>query len=159
MHKDLVRMLHKLLQTSIGTAVTGFTKAVISCSGVCSPMLLWTRVVWLGTCSFWRKWQPRTSCWNLLPIENTGFCIFWWKTRSFNTVFITTNSLEHSSNKVYCSDQVGNGCKISFVTVPIDALVHPLCVYSQITASKAVIHCMSCYQKEIGAVTLEEQYK
>ena len=36
LHKDLVRMLHKLLQTSIGTAVTGFTKAVISCLGVCT---------------------------------------------------------------------------------------------------------------------------
>ncbi len=40
LHKDFVRMLHKLLQTSIGTAVTGFTKAVISCSGIRTLFML-----------------------------------------------------------------------------------------------------------------------
>ena len=37
LHKDLVKMMHKRLQTSIGKTVTGHTKAVISCSGVCTP--------------------------------------------------------------------------------------------------------------------------
>jgi hypothetical protein len=34
---DFVKMLHKKLQTSIGTVVTGFTKAVIRCDGVETP--------------------------------------------------------------------------------------------------------------------------
>jgi hypothetical protein len=37
LNKDFVKMLHQRLQTSIGTVVTGFTKAVISCVGVCTP--------------------------------------------------------------------------------------------------------------------------
>ena len=47
LHRDFVKMLHRQLQTSVGTTVTGYTKLVISCLGtshtvLCSPLFPWT---------------------------------------------------------------------------------------------------------------------
>ena len=37
LHGDIVKMLRPRLQTSVGTTVTGYTKAVISCLGIRTP--------------------------------------------------------------------------------------------------------------------------
>jgi hypothetical protein len=58
LHKELVKMLHRRLQTSIGTAVTGFTKAVISCAGVRTPF-------YAHTCFHRHKWYD----WALVSFE------------------------------------------------------------------------------------------
>jgi len=46
---------------------------------------------------------------------------------------------------------------VSFVTVPIEALVHPLCVFPDINKDCTVTLFMLCYPKEIGAATLETE--
>ncbi len=44
-------------------------------------------------------------------------------------MFVKTNSLGHSRKKFIVLIKLGTDFNISFVLVPIDALVHPLCVF------------------------------
>ena len=50
--QDFVKVLHQRLQSSIGIAVTGFTKAVISCAGVRTPF-------YAHPCFHGHKWYDR----------------------------------------------------------------------------------------------------
>jgi hypothetical protein len=43
-------------------------------------------------------------------------------------VFHQTTYLEYSEKNLFVKMKLGNNFYISFVTVPIEALVHPLCV-------------------------------
>ncbi len=95
---------------------------------LCTPLLLRTPMVWLGTCSFSWSEQPRRKDWKSLPIRNTWFLGYWRKTWSCDTVFRKTTSLECSGKVFFVKLKLGTDFNISFVTVPIDALVHPLCV-------------------------------
>ena len=44
-------------------------------------------------------------------------------------MFIKATSLDHSSKKIIVQIKLGIDFTISFVTVPIESLVHPLCVF------------------------------
>ncbi len=91
---------------------------------LCTPLLPRTPMVWLGTCSFSRSKQPRRRNWKSLPIKNTWFLAYWRKTWSCDTVFRKTTSLE-CSGKFFL---LGCNWERISVTVPIEALIHPLYV-------------------------------
>ncbi len=96
---------------------------------LCTPLLPRIPMVWLGTCSFSRSEQPRRTDWNTLPIKNTWFLGYWTITWSCDTVFCKTTSLK-CNGFFFVKMNLGTDFNISFVTVPIEALVHPLCVIS-----------------------------
>ncbi len=93
---------------------------------LCTPLPPRTPMVWLGTCSFSRSEQPRRRDWKWLPIKSTWFLGYWRKTWSCDTVFRKT--MEWCGKKFYCKLKLGTDFNISSVTIPIEALVHPLCV-------------------------------
>ncbi len=95
---------------------------------LCTPLLPRTPMVWLGTCSFLRSEQPRRTDWKSLPLKNTWFLLYWRKMWSCDRVFRKTTSLEYSGKNVFVKMKLGTDFNISFVTVPVKALVHPLCV-------------------------------
>jgi hypothetical protein len=51
-----------------------------------------------------------------------------WDIQSCDTVFRKTTSLEFSGKILFVKMKLGMDFNISYVTVPIEALVHPLCV-------------------------------
>ena len=132
--KDFVKVLHRRLQTSNGTVVTGFTKAVISCGGVQTPF-------YAHPCFHGQKWYD----WALVHFEeknNQGDLIEkHYPSRILG--FISIDGKKEAA--VQCSSKplrwntvekkfivqikLGTDFTISFVTVPIEALVHPLCVF------------------------------
>ncbi len=95
---------------------------------LCTPLLPRTPIVWLGTCSFSRSEQPRRTDWKSLPIKNTWFLGYRRKMWSCDTVFRKTTSLECSGKIFFVKMKLEMDNNISFVTVPIEALVHPLCM-------------------------------
>jgi hypothetical protein len=96
---------------------------------LCTPLLPRTPMVWLGTCSFSRSEQPRRTDWKSLPIKNTWFFGYWRKMWSCDTVFHKTTSLECSGKIFFLLRWTCEWIlSFHFVMVPIEALVHPLCV-------------------------------
>jgi hypothetical protein len=75
-----------------------------------------------------RSEQPRRRDWKSLPIKLTWSLGYWRKTWSCDTVFHKTTSLECSGKIIFVKLQLGTDFNISFVTVPIESLVYPLCV-------------------------------
>ncbi len=95
---------------------------------LCTPLLPKTPMVWLGTCSFSRSEQPRRTDWKSLPLKNTWFLVYWRKTWSCDSVFHKNTSLKGSNKIFFVKMNLVTDFIFSFVTVPIEALVHPLCV-------------------------------
>ncbi len=94
---------------------------------LCTPLLPRTPMLWLGNISFSRSQQPRRTDWKSLPLKTTWFLLYWRKMWSCDTVFHTTTSL-YSGKIFFVNMKLGMDFNISFVTMPIEALVHPLCV-------------------------------
>jgi len=109
LHEDFVKMLRRRLQTSAGTTVTGCTKAVISCSGKHTSF-------YAHPCFHGHKWYDWANVHfeeqdnqggvveTHYPSRVLGYVSIDGKQEAGHTVFIKTNSLEHSRKKVYCSD-------------------------------------------------------
>jgi hypothetical protein len=57
---------------------------------------------------------------------------------SRDTVFHQTTSLEYSGKIFFVKMKSGTDFKISFVTVPIEALVHPFCVIPDCTGDSDI---------------------
>jgi hypothetical protein len=122
------------LRTSIGTSVTGFTKAVISCSGV-------RTLFYAHPCFHGHEWYE----WALVHFEendNLGHLVeTYYPLRILGFVSIDGKreaAIQCSSKPIHWNTvetkfivqiKLGMDFNISFVTVPIDALVHPLCVF------------------------------
>jgi hypothetical protein len=133
LHKDLVKMMHNRLHTSIGKTVTGYTKAVISCSGLCTPF-------YAHPCFHGHKWYD----WALVQFEennNQGDIVeTLYPSRLLGFVSIDGKqeaAIQCSSKPILWNTvetkfivqiKLGLDVNVSFVTVPIDSLVHPLCV-------------------------------
>jgi hypothetical protein len=133
LHKDLVKMMHNRLLTSIGKTVTGYTKAVISCSGLCTPF-------YAHPCFHGHKWYD----WALVQFEennNQGDIVeTLYPSRLLGFVSIDGKqeaAIQCSSKPILWNTvetkfivqiKLGLDVNVSFVTVPIDSLVHPLCV-------------------------------
>jgi hypothetical protein len=134
LHEDFVKMLCGQLQGSVGTTVTGYTKAVISCSGIRTAF-------YAHPCFHGRKWYD----WALVHFEEQdnqgGVVETHYPSRVLGYVSIDGNqeaAIHCSSKPIYWTTverqfivpiKLGTDFNISFVTVPIDALVHPLCVF------------------------------
>jgi hypothetical protein len=133
--KDFVKLLHRRLQTSNASVVTGFTKAVISCGGVQTPF-------YAHPCFHGQKWYD----WALVHFEeknNLGDLIEnHYPSRILGYISIDgkKEAAVQCSSKPLCWNKVqkkiivqiklGIDFNVSFVTVPIEALVHPLCVFA-----------------------------
>ncbi len=131
LNKDYVKVLHKILCSSIGTTATGFTKVTItSTSG--------ERTQFYAHSCFqghqWYDWaivyfQEVRTDWESLLLKITWFLLCQRKMWSCDTVFRTTTSLEYSGKIFFVNMKLGTDFSISFVSmVPMEALVHPLCV-------------------------------
>ena len=129
-----VKMLRRQLQTSVGTTVTGYTKAVFSCSGIRTSF-------YAHPCFHGRKWYD----WALVHFEEQdnqgGVVETHYPSRVLGYVSIDGKqeaAIQCSSKPILWSTverkfivpiKLGTVFNISFVSVPIDALVHPLCVF------------------------------
>ena len=135
LHVDLVKMLHKKFQSSIGTVVTGFTKAVIRCDGVETPF-------YAHPCYRGQEWYD----WALVHFQeknNIGdFIELHYPSRILG--YISSNGKQEAviqcstkplnwikvEKKFIVQFKLGFDFNISFVSVPIESLVHPLCVFA-----------------------------
>ena len=134
LHKDFVKMLCHRLQTSVGTNVTGYTKALISCSGI--------RTAFYAHPSFhgskWYDWalvhfeeqdDQDNAVETHYPSRILGYVSIDGKQEAAiqcSSKPIIWNTVERNFVVQF---KLGTDFNISFVTVPIDALVHPLCVF------------------------------
>jgi hypothetical protein len=133
-NKDYVKVLHKRLSSSIGTIVTGFTNATItSTSGECTQ--LYTYPCFQG--HQWYDWalvhfQDLTN--QLEQIENHypskihGFLAIEGKHEAVIQCSIKPLLWSVVEISFFVKMNLGTDFYISYVTVPIEALVHPLCV-------------------------------
>ena len=137
LHGDFVQMLRRRLQTSVGTTVVGYTKAVISCSGIRTQF-------YAHPCFHGRKWYD----WALVHFEEQdnqgGVVETHYPSRVLGYVSIDGKQeafIQCSSKPILWSTverkfivpiKLGTDFNISFVSVPIDALVHPLCVFPNV---------------------------
>ena len=134
LNKDLVKMFHRRLQAaSLGTTVTGYTKAVISCSGIRTPF-------YAHPCYHGHEWHD----WALVHFEeqDSQGCLVetYYPSRVLGYLSIEGTqeaAIQCSTEPIHWNTverkfvvqiKLGTEFNISFVTVPIDALVHPLCV-------------------------------
>ena len=118
---------------SLGTTVTGYTKAVISCSGIRTPF-------YAHPCYHGHEWYD----WALVHFEeqDSQGCLVETHYPSRVLGYVSIEGKQEAA--IQCSTEpvswntvqrkflvqikLGTDFNISFVTVPIDALVHPLCV-------------------------------
>jgi hypothetical protein len=137
LHGDFVQMLRRRLQTSVGTTVVGYTKAVISCLGIRTQF-------YAHPCFHGRKWYD----WALVHFEEQdnqgGVVETHYPSRVLGYVSIDGKQeafIQCSSKPILWSTverkfivpiKLGTDFNISFVSVPIDALVHPLCVFPNV---------------------------
>ncbi len=84
--------------------------------------------VMIGYLFIFKKWTTEENRLKITTSKNTWFLLYWRKTWSCDTVFRKTTSLEYSGTNFFVTVKLGMDFNISFVTVPIEALVHPLCV-------------------------------
>ena len=91
-----------------------------------------TCMVWLGTCAFWRADRIRKYNWKLLSVQILGFIEVGDNQEA--VIQCSEKPLEWKTveTKFFVAITIGTDYDISFVMVPIDALVHPLCVLPDI---------------------------
>jgi hypothetical protein len=70
-------------------------------------------------------------------------------------MFHITTSLECSGKTFFCKLQLGTDVNISFVMVPIESLVHPLCVIPDSGGDRDIYFVD--YQNVIGANSLGKE--
>jgi len=136
LNEDFVKMLCDQLQGAVGTTVTGYTKAVICCSGIRTAF-------YAHPCFHGCKWYD----WALVHFEEQdnqgGVVETHYPSRVLGYVSIDGKQeafIQCSSKPILWSTverkfivpiKLGTDFNISFVSVPIDALVHPLCVFPE----------------------------
>ena len=127
-------MLCHRLQTSVGTNVTGYTKAVISCSGIRSafyahPSFHGNKWYDWALVHFEEQDDQDNAVETHYPSRILGYVSIDGKQEAAiqcSSKPITWNTVERNFIVQF---KLGTDFNISFVTVPIDALVHPLCVF------------------------------
>ncbi len=95
---------------------------------LCMPLLPWTPMVWLGNCSIFKKWTTKENRLKITTSQKYLVSSLLKGTWICDTVFRKTTSLEYSGKNYFFMMKLGTNFNISFSTVPIEALVHPLCV-------------------------------
>ncbi len=134
LNNDHVKVLHKRFGSSIGTIVTGFMKATItSTSGECTqfyahpcfqghPWYDWALV------HFQEVNNKREEIKNLHPSKILGFLNIEEKREAVIQCSVKPILWSQVEHFFFVKLQSGTDFNISFVTVPIEALVCPLCV-------------------------------
>jgi hypothetical protein len=119
--KDYIRVLHKRLCSSIGMIVTGFTKATIKLtSGECTQF-------YAHPCLFGHQWYDWALV-NFQEVNSRGEQIENHYPSKILGFFSIEGKLEAVERTFFVKMKLGTDFNISFVMVPIEALVHPLCV-------------------------------
>jgi hypothetical protein len=128
-----VKVLHKRLCSSIGTTVTGFTKTTItSTSGECTQFYAhpcFQGHQWYGWAivHFQEVNKQGEQIENHYPSKILGFFSIEGKCEA--VIQCTIQPLLWSTvERFFFKIKLGTDFNISFVTVPIETLVHPLCV-------------------------------
>ena len=138
LNEDFVKMLCNQLQDAVGTTVTGYTKAVISCSGIRTAF-------YAHPCFRGHKWYD----WALIHFEEQNQQGSLVETHYPSRIlgYLSIDGKQEAA--IQCSSKpidwntverqfivpikLGTDFNVSFVTVPIDAIVHPLCVFPENT--------------------------
>ncbi len=134
LNKDYVKVLHEREFSSIGTIVTGFTKATItSTSGECTQF-------YAHPCSQGHQWydwalvhfqevnNQGEEIENHYPSKILGFLYIEGKREAVIQCSVKPLVWSVGERNFIVKLKLGPDFNISFVTVPIEALVHPLCV-------------------------------
>ncbi len=134
LNKDYVKVLHKRLCSSIGTIVTVFTKATItSISG--ERTQFYAHPCFQG--HQWYDWalvhfqeviNQGEHIENLYPSKILGFLAIEGKCEAVIQCSVKPLLWSTVERNFFVRMKLGTDFNISFVTVPIVALVHPLCV-------------------------------
>ncbi len=95
---------------------------------LCTPLLPRTPMAWLGTCSFSRSEQLRRPDWKHYPLKILGFLSIEGKRGAVIQCSIKPLLWSTVESFFFVKIELGMDFNISFVTVPIEALVHPLCL-------------------------------
>ncbi len=131
---NLVKVSHRILHSSIGTTVTGFTMAVFtSTTGECTQF-------YAHPCFQGQRWYD----WALIHFEESnnhgelikthypsrvlGFILIDGKQEAVIQCLVKPILWMTVEKHFIVPVKLGTDFNISFVTVPMDALVHPLCV-------------------------------
>ncbi len=134
LNKDYVKVLHKRFCLSIGTIVTGFTKATITSTlGECTqfyahpcfqghPWYDWALV------HFQEVNNKGEEIENHYPSKILGFLDIEGKCEAVIQCSVKPLRWSVVERFFFVKLQLGTDFNISFVTVPIETLVHPLCV-------------------------------
>jgi hypothetical protein len=134
LNKDYVKVLHKRLCSSTGTIVTGFTKATITLTSG-------ERTQFYAHSCFqghqWYDWalahfqevnNQGEQIENHYPSKILGFFSIEDKCEAVIQCSVKPILRSVVERTFFAKMKVGTDFNISFVTVPIEALVHPLCV-------------------------------
>jgi hypothetical protein len=134
LNKDYVKLLHKRLCSSIGTNLTGFTKAkTTSTSGECTQF--YAHPCFQG--HQWHDWalvhfqevnNQGEQIENHYPSKILGFFSIEGKCEAVIQCFVKPLHWSTVERTIFVKMELGTDFNISFVRVPIEALVHPLCV-------------------------------
>ncbi len=138
LNKEYVKLLHKRLCSSIWTIVTGFTKATItSTSRECTQFYAHSRFQGHQ----WYDWalvhfQELNNCGeqieNHYPSKILGFLSIEGHCEAVIQCSVKPLLWSVVKRFFFVKMKLGTNFNISFVTVPIEALVHPLCVIPDI---------------------------
>jgi hypothetical protein len=136
LNKNYVKVLHKnkSLRSSIGTIVTGFTKATItSTSGECTqfyahPCFQGHQSYDWALVHFQEVNNQGEEIENHYPSKIIGFLDIEGKRQAVIQCSIKPLVWSVMERNFIVKLKLGMDFNISFVTVPIEALVHPLCV-------------------------------
>ncbi len=132
---NCVMVLHGRLCSSIWIDVTGFTKVIFyvnmrsAQNTLCTSMLPRTQIVQLGTCALSRIQKLQWTYQKSLPCKSSWFCFYWMQTWSVIQSSVKPLHWNTIETKLIAQFKLGTDFNISFVRVPIDALVHLLCVF------------------------------
>jgi hypothetical protein len=134
LNKDYVKVLHKRLCSSIGTIVIGFTKATItSTSGECTQF--YAHPCFQG--HQWYDWalvhfqevnNQGEQIENDYPSKILGFLSIEGKHEAVIQCSVKPLLWSAVRRIIFVKMKLGMDFNISFVMLPIEALVHPLCV-------------------------------
>ncbi len=134
LNKDYVKVLHTRLCSSIGTIATGFTKATItSTSGECTqfyahPCFQGHQCYDWALVHFQEVNNQGEQIENFYPSKIIVFLAIEGKGEALIQCFVKPLLWSVVERFVFVKMKFGMDFNISVVMVPIEALVHPLCV-------------------------------
>ncbi len=152
-----MKILHNRLCSSIGTIVTGFMKATITSTSVEHMQFYAHTNGMIGHLFIFKKLTTKENRLKITtPQKYLVSCLLKENVKLlYNTMFRETTSLECCGKIFFVKMKLGTDFNISFVKVPIEALVHPLCVIPDSGGDSKIY--LLFYQNVIGADSLVKE--